>query len=144
ADPQWAEWSMPNYQTDVSQGAPNLEGYKDNLDGTVTDKVTGLMWQQTADIGYSQVTAIAHCQASTLGGYTGWRLPTLIEVLSLIDSSSSDSFINTAAFPGTIGEFMTSTLVAGDSSKAWYVMFVAGATTTDDVSVVDYSVRCVR
>ena len=38
---------MPNGPTDVAAGAPNPEGYTLNGDGTVTDKITGLMWQQT-------------------------------------------------------------------------------------------------
>ena len=38
---------MPNDRVDVTAGAPNLESYTDNKDGTVTDNLTGLMWQQT-------------------------------------------------------------------------------------------------
>jgi len=30
----WAGWPMPNDQADVTAGAPNLESYADNGDGT--------------------------------------------------------------------------------------------------------------
>ena len=47
-DPTWAQWPMPNSPVDVEAGAPNPESYTDNGDGTVSDNVTGLMWQQAA------------------------------------------------------------------------------------------------
>jgi len=64
--------------------------YQDNGDGTVTDLVTGLMWQQDPGekITYSQ--AVAGAEGLTLGGYTDWRLPTIKELYSLIDFSGTD------------------------------------------------------
>jgi hypothetical protein len=136
---------MPNDSKDVALGAPNLEGYKDNTDGTVTDNVTGLLWEQNPHFYYSQTQAIAYCQALSLAGYTGWRLPSMIELLSLLDNSKAGTFINTTVFPNdSFGEMMSSTPVAGMPSRAWYVMFQAGATNNDDISVVDYGVRCVH
>ena len=49
------------------------------------DPATGLMWAgQTSSIGLRTgidwKTANDYCAASQLGGYTGWRLPTLKEV----------------------------------------------------------------
>ena len=55
---------MPNSAADVANGAPNLAHLVDNLDGTVTDLVTGLMWQQdfreALDFGPADPTA-ARC-----------------------------------------------------------------------------------
>jgi hypothetical protein len=53
---------MPNSQVDVTAGAPNLESYTDNGDGTVTDNVTGLMWQQAVPATtYTWANAVAYC-----------------------------------------------------------------------------------
>jgi hypothetical protein len=147
ADPEWAEWPAPNSATDVAAGAPNPEGYTINGDGTVTDKVTGLMWQQTLStqkLAWS--AAVAACPTLTLGGYGDWRLPTGIELLSLVDYSAPGAgpYINTTAFPGTpSGVFWSSTPTATDSTKARSVGFDTGGSGDQDNTQVD-NVRCVR
>jgi hypothetical protein len=74
--------------------------YTNNGDGTVTDNVTGLMWQQTFDhngdglinvadkLTYAQILAMV--DTVTTGGYTDWRLPTIKEQYSLILFSGRD------------------------------------------------------
>lgn len=72
----------------------NTPNYQDNGDGTVTDLVTGLMWQQTSDqngdgvINYedkmSQTEAEDGAKSFDLAGYSDWRLPTIKEMYSLI------------------------------------------------------------
>jgi uncharacterized protein DUF1566 len=140
---------MPN---PASAGLPNSASYTNNVDGTVTDNVTGLVWEGTVDpSSYSQAAAAAYC--ANKGG--AWRLPTRIELLSLVDftvppldstgratrpSISETYFPNTPAKP-----FWTSTAYADDSSRAWVIDFwftygkmsVLAVTTTDRV-------RCVR
>ncbi len=59
--------------------------YLDHGDGTVSDLVTGLMWQQTPASGLTFDAAVAGASSATTGGYTDWRLPTLEELYSLID-----------------------------------------------------------
>lgn len=57
--------------------------YTDNGDGTITDNVTGLMWQKSfirIEWGEAESEAI---NAST-GGYDDWRVPTIKELYSLI------------------------------------------------------------
>ncbi len=72
----------------------NQPSYTDNGDGTVTDNVTGLMWQKSADMNgdgiinyddkltYNETLAIA--DTFSLAGYPDWRLPTIKELYSLI------------------------------------------------------------
>lgn len=74
--------------------------YTDNGDGTVTDHVTGLMWQQSpdmdgdGDIDYadkmSYDEAMEGAAGFNLAGYTDWRLPTIKEMYSLILFSGID------------------------------------------------------
>lgn len=47
-DPDWAEWPVPNDLTSYLAGAPNLQAYADNHDGSVLDSVTGLIWEKAA------------------------------------------------------------------------------------------------
>jgi len=68
----------------------NQPSYLDNGDGTVTDQVTGLMWQQgySGKMTYSE--AVASVDDFSLAGYSDWRLPTIKELYSLIDFSGED------------------------------------------------------
>ncbi|MFP4529590.1 MAG: DUF1566 domain-containing protein [Candidatus Kapaibacterium sp.] len=61
----------------------NQPDYTDNGDGTVSDNVTGLMWQKEfAYIYYADAESDA--AAATTGGYSDWRVPTIKELYSLI------------------------------------------------------------
>jgi hypothetical protein len=145
-DPTWAEWPMPNDQVDVTAGAPNLESYTDNKDGTVTDNLTGLMWQQTVPTGkYTWSQAVAFCPTLKLAGHSDWRLPSRIELVSIVDFGvSSGATINATYFPSTpTSSFWSSSPLAGSSSFAWLVVFVVGYTDYAGVSSNSY-VRCVR
>ena len=74
--------------------------YTDNGDGTVTDNVTGLIWQQSpdtdgdgdidADDKLTYDEAVAGASECSQGGYSDWRLPTIKELYSLIDFSGVD------------------------------------------------------
>ena len=116
--------------------------------GTVYDTKTKLTWQQTiSSISYAWADAKTYCAGvgSSLGG-TGWRLPTLKELQSLVDySQTTPPMIDWTAFPGASSEFFWSASpLAGSSSYAsWSVDFNFGLTFYHDVSYND-SVRCVR
>jgi uncharacterized protein DUF1566 len=152
ADPNWAEWPVPNDMPDVRQGAPNLEGYTDNQDGTVTDKVTGLMWQQVVSTAtFAQAAAVQYCPTLTIGGHSDWRLPSIIELASLIDFSvpgttvSGAAAISGGAFPNTpAANFWSSNVDVVTLGGAYFsVNFADGSTNVQGSGVADY-VRCVR
>jgi hypothetical protein len=136
---------MPNSQADLTAGAPNLENYTDNKDGTVTDNLTGLMWQQAVSATtYTWAQAIAHCPTLTLAGHSDWRLPSVIELASIVDLGQSDPSINGTYFPSTPANvFGSSSPWAGSPSYAWGVYFNYGYTVSPDVSYM-LNVRCVR
>jgi hypothetical protein len=146
-DPNWDEWPLPNIQADVAAGAPNIESYSNNGDGTVTDNVTGLMWQQAVAVPsatYTWANAVAYCPTLTLAGHSDWRLPTQIELMSIVDLGQSNPSINSTYFPSTPSNyFWSSSPVAGSPSDAWVVDFFTG--NTNDIAVSGtYPVRCVR
>jgi hypothetical protein len=62
--------------------------YRDNGDGTVSDNVTGLMWQR-ADDGELRnwEAALAYCEGLELAGHDDWRLPNVRELESIVDRS---------------------------------------------------------
>jgi hypothetical protein len=78
----------------------NTPEYSNNEDGTVSDLITGLMWQQTCDhnsdgsidskdkLSYKEIITCAS-KANT-GGYTDWRVPTCKELYSLMMFSGRD------------------------------------------------------
>jgi len=77
----------------------NQPGFTDNGDGTVTDNVTGLMWQQTPDNrGLSYQKAVDYCESLALAGYDDWRIPTLKELFSISDFSKGWPYLNTDYF----------------------------------------------
>ncbi len=69
------------YVRAVRGGQPNTGSFRDNGNGTVTDMVTGLMWQQTTpDNMMTWQQALAYCEGLTLGDHTDWRMPTVKEL----------------------------------------------------------------
>jgi len=109
------EISKPNegdafYGQDASYDG-NQPSYKDNGDGTVTDNVTQLVWQQTMDAKMTFDEAFEYAQNSTLGGYDDWRVPTIKELWSLMlytgksgGESAGVLYIDTDYFNQPIGD----------------------------------------
>src|SRR5258708_11955685 len=133
---------MPN---PASSGLPNPATYDTSIAGTVFDRLTGLMWQRSAgSTPSSQAAATAACTASRLGGYADWRLPTVLELVSIVDYTAISPSIDSAAFPGTTANlFWTFTALAGRPHEAWYVNFIQGGTNVVDPTDFNLS-RCVR
>ena len=134
--------------------------FVDNGDGTVTDTATGLMWDQcalglsgascttgTASL-YTWVNAFAAVAATqsvaSYKGYSDWRLPSIVELQTLIKAVASGPFIDTTAFPGTPASFFWSgSSYVPNPSYAWYVYFGNGYTVAYYKSN-GYYVRLVR
>jgi hypothetical protein len=139
---------MPNSQADgANLGAPNVESYTDN-GTTVTDNVTGLMWQKSVPAAtYKWDVAVAYCPTISLGGYTDWRLPTLIELFSIVDASKANPSIHGTYFPSTPAALFwsSSPAVGTGGASAFAVNFTRGDIyTRGDISTASYNIRCVR
>ena len=114
--------------------------------GTVYDTKSKLTWQRTvSSTTYTWADAKTYCAGvgASLGG-TGWRLPTLKELQTIVDYSQSNPSIDSTAFPSTPAAwFWSSSPLAGSSSDAWVVAFNAGYAYYDVVSDTN-DVLCVR
>ena len=121
--------------------------YTDLGNGIIRDNVSGLMWQKaTAPGTYTWDGAIAYCTGLHLGPYTDWRLPTIKELTTLVDSNIPypGPTINTVYFPDTVASYYWSSTTDADySSYAWYVYFSYGGIGSYSKSYL-YYVRAVR
>jgi hypothetical protein len=104
-----------------------------NGDGSVTDSVTKLIWQQATNPANTIAGAPGACAALSVGSLTsGWRLPTVKELVSIVDFESATSpMIDTAAFPNTTPtNYFASTPVSA-SGGLYVVHFGTGVVGTD-------------
>jgi ribonuclease BN (tRNA processing enzyme) len=61
----------------------NTPSYSENGDGTISDLVTGLMWQKGSDV-LSYDEALEYADEASFGGHDDWRVPSIKEMYSLI------------------------------------------------------------
>ncbi len=128
---------------------PSLS-YTDNSDGTVTDNVTGLMWQQEDDsTERSWLSALTYCENLSLAAHTDWRLPNVKELVSIIDNSRYDPAINTTYFPNISYDDLSNTVYWSSTAyhpftlAMWYVSFKSINVGVQNRSDTNF-VRCVR
>lgn len=78
--------------------------------GLVTDLRTGLIWQQVPNaMQYTWDAANTYCKGLSLGGMTGFRIPSLKELMTLVDPARVRPAIDPKAFPNTpLESFWTS------------------------------------
>ncbi|MBK9441413.1 MAG: DUF1566 domain-containing protein [Comamonadaceae bacterium] len=119
-----------------------LAAFVVNGNGTVTDTSTGLMWDKCswgqANDSTCSGSASPHDWPAAFGvaatangltwkGYSDWRLPSVVELLSLVKLDSTPT-IDATAFPNTPSTFFWSTTTdASFSTAAWYVDFSDGS-----------------
>lgn len=63
----------------------NPPAFTENGDGTVTDNVTGLMWQKADGGEMTWEDAGSYAAALSLGGRSDWRLPSNHELFSVLN-----------------------------------------------------------
>lgn len=115
----------------------------------VRDNNTGLVWEQApaATIAVFQDSTYG-CANRTIGGQKGWRLPAIIELASLIDSSVvGQGPTLPAGHPFTNVQsalYWSATTHAVTPTTAWIVNFGTGILGSDNKSTGNNLAWCVR
>jgi hypothetical protein len=139
-------WPMPG---PLGEGGPNAASYVTNSvagGSRVDDEITGLSWAvEDAPLQAFWDDASAHCADLDFDGHTDWRLPTQIELISLVDYTQSFP----ASDPEAFGDLITalhwsSTPTAFDSLMRWGVDFQDGTSTYYDTNGAGGVALCVR
>ncbi len=138
--------TVPVFASTGSGGAPPVR-YTFPADGTVYDTRTTLTWQRAVDTKtYKQPGAQSYCAGLALAG-SKWRVPTISELLTIVDPTNYRPAIDATAFPGTPrAEFWSSSPSAGERGNMWYLNFSAGYSyaTVANVSSSSFYIRCVH
>jgi hypothetical protein len=127
------------------RGAMLFEGstrYSYSSDGSeVTDASTGLTWKRcvegaswTGSTCTGTALSLTHEQAlQRANAQSGWRVPNVKELRTLVERARTSTDINTVAFPAsTQGEYWSSTPSIAASGNAWVVSFRFGYVGTLD------------
>jgi hypothetical protein len=144
---KWARWPIPNPQT---LNLPQPMSYTAAAD-TVTDNVTGLVWQRSTNAATTDwQTALAYCQS--LGA--GWSLPTRIELTTIVNVSKTGSRVDAAfTFGGSAGWTWASTPwvvnarrnLTGAGALSWFINFAVGDSNNSlSQTATSAFSRCVR
>ena len=153
------------YQTGVE---PNYT--RNDATGIVTDNITGLQWQdnndtksimkpwltrenfdscrdgnKTACTDDSGDTAATYCKNLSLGGHKDWRLPTIDELMYIVDRSKAIPAIDRTYFHNLVVSnfYWSSTVFVGDKTNAWVTEFYYGVDFLYGKHIPLF-VRCVR
>jgi hypothetical protein len=120
-------------------------------DGTVIDTKTGLVWQQALATPVGALdwpTAVQYCPTQRFGGRDHWRLPTIKELLTLVDTGiavTPQTFaIDARFFPTPAKVLWSSTLQTATSPIMAWGLQNDGSPYFFDTSKFGFGVRCVR
>jgi hypothetical protein len=143
---------VASYTATVGEDADyslNPPAYTANGDGTVSDQVTGMIWQQ-ADGGEMTFPAAAtYCADLTLGGQSDWQLPSSAALFNLV-SLDRNPAMNPAFTASAAQYWWSANELSGDSSRAWVVNAGGGvgahpkSETLSAGGAKRFHTRCVR
>ena len=104
-------------------------------DAGVLDKETGLVWERSPSAKEPKKwnEATIYCYKKVIGNRKGWRLPTVEELLSLVDTMQSGPALPDGHPFNNVGTYgyWTATTVVNASSQAWVVNIGSGDLDTD-------------
>ena len=120
-----------------------------NGDKVVIDKATDLMWQQSGSedsMGYKDAEhSIKKLNNEKFAGYSGWRLPTLEEAMSLMEQKEkNDDLYIDPVFDKHQRRIWTCDPVKDREARAWVVLFFSGGCRYDYPIGYGIYVRAVR
>lgn len=137
---------QPSWSKKISDASKRFEVV---LDGAaVLDKETGLVWEKSPDTTLrTWSTAVSYAYTKEVGGRKGWRLPTVEELASLVDTSVSGFPKLPSGHPFTnvqTSYYWSSTTGTSGASYAFFVFFYDGLVINDGVKSASIFVWCVR
>jgi hypothetical protein len=136
--PSWDE-NLPSTSRFTLLPAFNNEAVRDNNTGLVWERAPGGPaangWAQAAFFSLTKI----------VGGTMGWRLPSIVELRSVMDPALPAPYVPTSVFGPSVGSiFWSATTVADDPSRAWFLDFIMGAMANDVKTSNIQSYWCVR
>ena len=129
---------------DLRAGKPwPVPRFEQNGDGTVTDRLTGLVWTRNANQNHGPADwaqAVSGASTCNNGGFSDWRLPNRRELESLLDSGRFDPALPAGHPFNSVQSsyYWTSTTTANSDDDAWVVHFYIGFTAHDDKAGTHY------
>jgi hypothetical protein len=127
-------------------GASRFTALGDFGGAAVRDEETGLVWETTLDTReMSWTDARAVCADKDVGGRKGWRLPSISELSSLVDSSVKTPPTLPAGHPfiNVHDVYWSATTVTDNTKNAWLVFFDTSKVLYAFKSIT-FHVWCVR
>lgn len=129
-----------------SQKLDASERFKLVLDGNaVLDKETGLVWERSPyPAVFTWMNACANCYDKEIDGRKGWRLPTIEELASLVDTTQSGPCLPSGHpfLDVQISTFYWSSTSHG-ANYAWRIRFTNGSVVHYDKNY-EFYYWCVR
>ena len=112
---------------------------KDFTNNTVRDNTTGLLWQDDTTITKTWDNALTYCKNN------GWRLPSVLELYTILDRSNTNPAIN-SEFQNidTDNAYWTSTILNSDNTQAWYIDFTDQGDDYFGLKNTTHNIRCVQ
>jgi len=121
---------------EIRAGVPWPNPRFTNLDGStpingecVLDRLTGLIWPRNGYYGYMNwYQALDYANALTLCGFSGWHLPNINQMESLVNANESDpaAWLNAQGFYNVRSGYWSSTTYAYNINYAWWIYMWGG------------------
>ncbi len=148
--PSLATFSLPSTgQTGDLVGCPQEGRFIDHGDGTITDLCTGRMWtkhnidvDQNGEIflpdSLPWAGAIQVCKDLEFAGYDDWRLPSIVELFSIVDFSDGFPRLSSAFDLVDFKSWSSTTYLAGRAYVMGRSNFCREAVCHEDVRAEHY------
>jgi len=149
---KWACWKMPNPASSPST-VPNHQSYTDLGNGAVLDNITCLTWEKanpaTQGTWQASVDRCAALGTSQYAGFSDWRLPTRVEMASIVDVTQGSKGY-APIFTVTSGYYDTASwwyeTITGQSTAGFHFGYGTNGFTSNAVAMdgTNNVARCVR
>jgi hypothetical protein len=148
---KWACWRMPNPASSPAS-VPNHQSYTDLGNGAVRDDITCLVWEKAnpENVGdwQANVDRCAGLASSAYAGFDDWRLPTRVEMTSIVDVTRGrtgypEIFEVTSGYYAT-GSWWMETITGQDNAGRHWGYGTNGFTSNSVLMGDTLVARCVR